>query len=375
MPAPAIGAGLMRVCYISCMTPGLVDDLKIAGRLFTKRGLPVNLIFFVTSRCNLLCTHCFYWEELNKKKDELRLEEIERLARSLPNLLSLSLTGGEPYLRPDLPDIALAFEHHSKVRNIQIPSNGLLVDKTIARLEEMMRKVVRTRVCTGVSLDGPEEIHNRIRQNDHSFQKAVETLRAMQKLQKSFPNLHVGVALTISAANQNRLDEFYRYVAEELRPDGITITLVRGKPIDPDLKEVDLRVYREFSQRVIAYRKAHSRSDGWKDRMVIAKEAETYRLITDAASADHRISPCYGGELIAILNETGEVFPCETLRQSMGNVRDFDCDFRRLWNGKLAADGRRYQKELGCQCTYECAMSVNTLFNPARLVNIVRNSL
>ncbi len=81
-------------------------SLSIASRLLLKRGLPVNLIFFVTSRCNLLCTHCFYWEELNKRKNELELDEIERVSRSLPNLLSVSLTGGEPYLRPDLPDIA-----------------------------------------------------------------------------------------------------------------------------------------------------------------------------------------------------------------------------------------------------------------------------
>ena len=85
-------------------------NLGIASRLFIKQGLPVNLIFFVTSKCNLLCRHCFYWEELNLPKNELSLDEIEKVARSLPNLLSLSLTGGEPYLRPDLPDIAAAFE-------------------------------------------------------------------------------------------------------------------------------------------------------------------------------------------------------------------------------------------------------------------------
>ncbi|MEE8585035.1 MAG: hypothetical protein V3T83_09310, partial [Acidobacteriota bacterium] len=66
--------------------PSLLDDLQIAKRLFVKRGLPVNLIFFVTSRCNLLCKHCFYWEELNKRSGELSFEEIEKISRSLPNL-------------------------------------------------------------------------------------------------------------------------------------------------------------------------------------------------------------------------------------------------------------------------------------------------
>jgi MoaA/NifB/PqqE/SkfB family radical SAM enzyme len=353
---------------------GTVKDFEIAMRLFIKRGLPVNLIYFVTSTCNLLCTHCFYWEQLNKAKNELSLDEIEKITRSLPNLLSVSLTGGEPYLRPDLPDIAAAFETNSNARNIQIPSNGLLVEKTVSRLEQLLQKVRRARVCTGVSLDGPEDIYNRIRQNPKSFARAVETLAEMKKLKASFANLSVGVALTVSAANQSRLDEFYRFVDEELQPDGITITLVRGNPIDPALKSIDLELYRDFSRRVIRYRRAHRLTNSWRDGLVIAKEEETYRLIGEAATATHRISPCYAGELIAILSETGQVHVCETLDKSMGNVRDFGCDFARLWQSGLAEEGRQYQKTLACQCTYECAMSVNTLFNPKRMFRILARS-
>ncbi len=352
-----------------------VRDLKIVNRLLIKRGLPVNLIFFVTSRCNLLCTHCFYWEELNKKKDELRLDEIEALSRSLPNLLSLSLTGGEPYLRPDLPDIAEAFERNSHVRNIQIPSNGLLVEKTVVRAEQLLTKVRRARICTGVSLDGPEEIHNRIRQNSKSFGRALETLSALKELKPFFPNLSVGVALTVSSANQDYLDEFYRFVERELRPDAVTITLVRGNPLDPGLKSVDLNRYLEFSRKVIEYRKTNRLTGGWIDRLVIAKEDETYRLIAKAAGATERISSCYGGELIAVLSETGEVYPCETLDKSMGNVRSFGCDLAKLWRAEEAQAGRLYQKQLGCQCTYECAMSINTLFNPKKACKIVYRAI
>ncbi len=350
-------------------------DLQIASRLFVKKGLPVNLIFFVTSKCNLLCKHCFYWEELNLPKNELSLDEIQRIAKSLPNLLSLSLTGGEPYLRPDLPRIAAAFEKYSGVRNIQIPSNGLLVDKTIERAAALLKRVQKARVCTGVSLDGPREIHDDIRQNRRSFEQAVLCLQEFKKLKKQHPNLSVGVAITVTSANQPRLDEFYRYVEKDLQPDAITITLTRGDPIDPALKRVDLPKYQEFAERVIRYRRAHRLSDAWTDRLVIAKEEETYRLIEQAAGATSRIAPCYGGELIGILSETGEVYVCETLEKSMGNVRDFDCDFAALWKAQKAREARRYQKELGCQCTYECAMSVNTLFNPRKAARIFWNSL
>ena len=349
-------------------------NLGIASRLFIKRGLPVNLIFFVTSKCNLLCRHCFYWEELNLPKNELSLDEIERIARSLPNLLSLSLTGGEPYLRPDLPEIAAAFETYSRVRNIQIPSNGLMVERTIERAAALLERVRNARVCTGVSLDGPKDIHNEIRQNQRSFDQAIRCLAEFKKLKSQHPNLSVGVALTVTSANQDHLHEFYRYVVEDLQPDAITITLTRGDPIDPSLKEVDLRQYQEFADQVIHFRKAHRLTNSWADRLVIAKEQETYRLIEEAAGATSRISPCYAGQLIGILSETGEVYVCETLDKSMGNVRDFNCDFARLWSARQAEEARSYQQELGCQCTYECAMSVNTLFNPRRAARILWNS-
>ncbi|MFB3904701.1 MAG: radical SAM/SPASM domain-containing protein [Acidobacteriota bacterium] len=350
------------------------DDFRIAGRVAVKRGLPVSLIFFVTSRCNLLCRHCFYWEELNKKKGELELPEIEKIARSLPNLLTVSLTGGEPYLRPDLPEIAFAFEQHSHARNIQIPSNGYSVAKTLERAEALLNKVREARVATGVSLDGPREIHNEIRQNARSFDCALDTLKGLKELKNAHSNLSVGVALTVSSINQNRFEEFYRFVSEELQPDAITITLVRGNPIDPSLKAVEIQRYRSISADVIRYQREGRPAGSWAERMVIAKEEETYRLIAAAANADHRISPCYAGELIGILSETGDVYLCETLDRKMGNVRQFDCDFSALWRSAGAASARRFQKELGCQCTYECAMSVNTLFNPGRALRILRNT-
>jgi MoaA/NifB/PqqE/SkfB family radical SAM enzyme len=350
-------------------------DLKIASRLLSKPGLPVSLIFFVTSRCNLLCRHCFYWEQLNGKKKELELDEIDRITRSLPNLLTVSLTGGEPYLRPDLPEIAGLFERNSRVRNIQIPSNGYLVDKTLERAERLLGQVRRARVATGVSLDGPADVHDQIRQSPHSFERALETLNGLKELKKGHANLSVGVALTVSAANQDRFEEFYRFVAEVLQPDAITITLVRGNPIDHSLKAVDVTRYREIADAVVRYRRKHRRSDTWQDRIVIAKEEETYRLIQEAALAQHRIAPCYAGELIGILSETGEVYVCETLNKTMGNVRGFGCDFAALWSSPEADSARRYQNELQCQCTYECAMSVNTLFNPGKAVRILKNAV
>ena len=83
-----------------------------------KNQLPSYFIFYPTSRCNLNCSHCFYHDSLNKRFNELSLAEIDSFTKTMDPLLSLVLTGGEPYLKHDLAQIvnedgiALRAGHH-----------------------------------------------------------------------------------------------------------------------------------------------------------------------------------------------------------------------------------------------------------------------
>src|SRR6185295_9285096 len=65
-----------------------LGDARWIRRAVHPAGLPVQLTFFVTSRCNAKCAHCFYGEQLNQPAErELKLEAIERVARGLPRML------------------------------------------------------------------------------------------------------------------------------------------------------------------------------------------------------------------------------------------------------------------------------------------------
>lgn len=344
--------------------------LTAAGRLLWKADLPLNLVLFVTSRCNLLCRHCFYWRELNGKKDELTLDEYERISTGLPQLLSLSLTGGEPYLRRDLAEIAAIFVENSRVQNIQIPSNGFLPERTLQGAEAVLKRVGGTRVATGVSLDGPPEIHNHIRNHPQSFARALETFRGLQGLKAAHPNLSVGVAVTVNRANQARLEAFLDFIEEQLAPDAVTITLARGEPMDPELLAVAPDLYRRIADRVLAYRRSRVPRTRLVERMVVAKEEEVYRRVEETVRRGRRVTPCHAGLLSAVISETGDVYPCEVLGRRMGNVRDFGGDFAALWRSPEARAVYDYQRRLQCHCTYECAMSVNVLVDRPRLVTL-----
>jgi organic radical activating enzyme len=111
--------------------------VKIYHSLGRKKKLG-TVIFFVTSICNAKCRTCFYWEELNQRGD-MTWDEIRKLAFSMPAFSDLWLSGGEPMLRRELTDIIHLFHTHNGVRWVNLPTNGLLPERTAewtARISE-----------------------------------------------------------------------------------------------------------------------------------------------------------------------------------------------------------------------------------------------
>ncbi len=132
----------------------LLRFCRYIPRIFFKRGLPLNLIFFITSKCNARCRHCFFWREINKSEVRLTLPEIEKIAKSVPSLLALSLTGGEPFLRADLAEIASIFSRFTSIANLQIPTNGFLTEQIVKTSREILEHCRQDiRIVVGVSLD------------------------------------------------------------------------------------------------------------------------------------------------------------------------------------------------------------------------------
>ena len=97
---------------------GFKQEIQKLGKssiLLGNRSMPLQLVLFVTSRCNMRCDHCFYLDEINdSSRTELSIEQIETLAKELGGLNWVALSGGEPYLRKDLVEIIQAFYKHSR---------------------------------------------------------------------------------------------------------------------------------------------------------------------------------------------------------------------------------------------------------------------
>lgn len=352
----------------------LSSYLTFGEKVFCKRGLPLQLGLFVTAKCNLRCRHCFYWQNLNASSQELSLEEIEKISKGLPNLLLLSLTGGEPFLREDLPEIAKVFYRNSNVRHIIIPTNGIQAEKIIPMVEEIVSACKESHLSVYVSLDGTDKTHNAIRGREESFRLSVRTLKELKSLQSNFKNLDVCTVTTVLSINQTEQMALYNFIKKEIRPNNIAVNLVRGNVKDGNIKNVDINFYEEIcrsKKKDALYGKKPCRRYSLGG-LVMAKDFVMHDIIIETFKEKKYLYPCYAGKIGVVINEEGIVYPCEMLNNEMGKLKDYDYDFKALWTSEKAKAVRNYIEKKKCFCTWECAISTNILFNPRLYPRVVK---
>ncbi|GFP36248.1 hypothetical protein HKBW3S43_02036, partial [Candidatus Hakubella thermalkaliphila] len=77
-----------------------------------------------------------------------------------------------------------------------------------------------------------------------------------------------------------------------------------------------------------------------------------------------RLVPCYAGRMKIVLTGNGDVYPCGTLTESLGNVKDYDYDIKEILLSDNAKKILASIQDKKCFCTHECYFMTNILFNP-----------
>jgi radical SAM protein with 4Fe4S-binding SPASM domain len=329
--------------------------------------VPVYLIHFVTSRCNARCPHCFIFAENDPRFDrrELSLDEITRMTRSLGRkIYNVNITGGEIFVRKDIPQICEAYIKNSGVEVIQLFTNAYFEDRVFDCMEYLSRTYPDTNFVMVTSIDDLHEAHNSYRRLKDGFDKALSTYERVRDLRR--PNIDLDIGVTVSHANEERLDQIYDFLIKERGYRTISCTLVRGNPLDPTTKEVDLTNYRRFSQRIddgirggeLDCFKGFAGADLLNSKSILMRK-QIEKTIDEGFQ-----SYCYAGRLIGVIYSNGDVYPCEILEKPLGNLRNFDMSMAALWASERAVEVRDWIWDSKCHCTHECFMTVNVLFNP-----------
>ncbi len=337
------------------------------GRLFFNKGLPSYLVFIVTAKCNARCKFCFYWQNIdNFKKNlhkELTIEEIRRLAQNLAKLQYVTLGGGEPFLREDLPEICQAFHDYNEVQQITIPTNGTLTSRIVSHTKKILEKCPNTFLRISISIDAIGKEHDKMRNLEGTFEKAVKTFEELEELRKTTDRLNVDISSVFSSFNQDKIKDLIGYVHQNLDADNHNLLFVRGNTREKIAKDVSVEKYKEMRKFADKLRKRKENRPFsplmralYETAMEnIEKTAQTGKcVILCRAPIDHMLS----------IDETGNVFPCELLpKMKIGNLRDFDFDIKRMLETEKAKKIKKWIIDSKCHCTWECAMNANLVYD------------
>ncbi|MAF50515.1 MAG: hypothetical protein CMH64_00315 [Nanoarchaeota archaeon] len=341
---------------------------NVGKRMLDKRANnPFYLICYVTNKCNLTCEHCFYSAELNNsQKDELTLEEYEKISKNMGKVLFMSLTGGEPFLRRDVAQIAELFCKNNGVRKLAIPTNGTFTKQVVEGVRYILENCKNTSLDINISIDGIGKDHNDIRGQKDSFERATNTYKALAELKKEFNKLGISILATVTSQNQDKMEEIQAYVKKEFPQAVFSVNLIRGTPKNPQISNVDIKKYENIASRIInGYQSDKFNKNAPLAKISASKNALRADIISKTYKNNKFISQCYAAQLSGVMYENGDVFPCELLDEDkkIGNIRDFDYNFKKLWNSEKATEVIKYIKDTKCFCTHECFWSTNILFN------------
>ena len=165
------------------------------------------LFFELTNQCNLNCLHCGS-ECTVKNSTFLKIEAIEKTLKAVsektdPSNIMVCLTGGEPFLHPDL--FRIISMAHTMGFHIGITSNGTLIDrrKALALTTAGLDTIT-------ISIDGVGSIHDEFRGLRGSFDKAIEGIHVLKEA-----GFQPEVLTVVHRKNLPELEELYRFVCGE----------------------------------------------------------------------------------------------------------------------------------------------------------------
>ncbi len=183
----------------------------------------------VTDKCNLRCIYCMPVEGLNwLKRDELlNYEEIETIVRTMAGmgLRRVRITGGEPLIRRDLPDLVRKISAIPEIEDLSLSTNAVL----LADQAQDLRDAGIQRL--NVSLDSLQKDRvDEIARRPGSFPKIFEGLEAAERV--GFTPIKVNVVL-IRGRNDDEIEDFARITKErpwhvrfiEVMPTGSNLDL------------------------------------------------------------------------------------------------------------------------------------------------------
>jgi len=336
--------------------------------------LPTYLVLFVTRRCNAACSFCFY--PINTAEQVLSVAEVERVVTRHPHFLQVTLSGGEPYLRADLPELIEVLAGAGRVRFLTVSSNGALPERIGDVVGRVLESCPQLRFRASLSVDELPEEHERLRRIPGLFARIRASYATLVALADRHPGrLELNVQTVLGAFNKHRFAAIHDFLARELPRCRRSLVLARGDVPEPGFLDVSAD---EYARAARVWSSARPPRDALREPHYAVLDAilEQQQEIVERVLRERRaVLPCAAGRRLVVIDTDGDVLPCEMRgvtrrvlgRDVLGNLREHGYDLSALL---AAADARLAVariRERGCHCTFECAINAGVAFDPLRI--------
>ncbi len=318
---------IIRMAYFSSIKPN--------RRRFAKNGqfgLPSEITWELTYRCNLNCNMCF--QKRISEGEELKLADIQKIVTGLNSISKkINLTGGEIFVRDDIFEIL----HILEKRNVKvfIITNGTLLNQEKVELLLKFRNIIGIQF----SIDGSKQIHDKIRRLSGAFDKTCEVIKLINN------RMRVSIACVIMPENIENLTSVLK-VARDLKIRNVGYTfeyfntnqeleIARGLLNDDKIFNVEIRDSYSFNimdidRKIKELRRiAHSYGVG----VLIAPQ------IAQGCLRDYLSQLPLSNLMLTCrdlrngrLDPYGNVIFCQSLRKNFGNLTTKS--FPDIWNSE-----------------------------------------
>jgi len=342
----------------------LRNMLHVMGRPAT----PPDLIFFITSRCNARCEFCHFISQINdpeRKNKELTLDEIRVVAQNYGRVSKLSLCGGEPFLRSDVAEIVQAFVDLCATRIVDIPTNGFYTAAILKQTATILAANPSLALEIQLSIDGPPAVHDRVRKVPGLYERCMQTIGELERLREKHSNLRIKMNVVYQPANRQSTYQLAQDFEKRFAFDRFQITFPHGDAeLQTKIADLSYEEFYRMSRRILLHMRQRRRFD-LHSLLFRAIKILRDEVLKDILKDTDMGKVCHAGERILVVDDIGEVYPCEPLWESVGNLRQAHYNIKEILNAPAMHIFR--QKHLGCgkcHCTWGCVVLDQIIFNP-----------
>ena len=303
--------------------------LHILNNVYFKKAEPVSIVHFLTNRCNARCSFCFIdFDNPNTFANELTLSEIDELTKNLgKSLLNVNLTGGEPFARKDITEIAKLYIKNTNIQSIYVTTNASLPDRVenFAKAIIYLDKIID--LTFQISIDDLPDNHDKVRKIKNLFDNCLDTFWRLKKINSR--NVNPVISITVSHENCDNIKNIFEYLTSKCKIDSLKCTIVRDEGVYKTPIEKKKKIFEAYTwltnkiQEMTKEKKIRNYNlKSIQGKIHNKKDKIAWDMVSKMYMKPKYISPCHAGGLFGIITSDGLVYPCEILEDALlGNLR------------------------------------------------------